>query len=219
MTASPWVWFDVDDVLVDSTPLFQESMDRWTGRHVPWESWPHNHFPDFYGIQSHDTEAIAQMKAIWKKDRVLERAPLRSGVEEALQRIHDLGYPMGLITARGWHEEGAQITQDLADRHRLPVQKIISMDYSQTKADFLQAHGAEIVAFVDDTPRHVEGCVQAGLAAFLLHHSWNATAVHLPRIHHLQELADQLSSRSRAKLALWPDFNGANGRTSGSRLR
>jgi FMN phosphatase YigB (HAD superfamily) len=190
--AAPWVWFDVDDVLVESTPLFQESLDRWTGTSVPWQTWTHNRFHQFYGIADDDELRIAQMKQRWKDDRILERSPLIEGVGEALRAIEAKGAKIGLLTARAWHENGVAITQAQVEQHRLPVSRIISMNYHETKAQFLQHTGTRVIGFIDDTPRHVEGCRTAGIDAVLMHQPWNTDADHLPRVHRLSEFVARL---------------------------
>jgi FMN phosphatase YigB (HAD superfamily) len=189
----PWVWFDVDDVVVESTPLFQESMDRWTGKVIPWQTWTHNRFHQFYGVRDDDADTIAQMKAVWKADQVLERSPLRPGVVEAMRQIHDMGCRLGFLTARAWHEEGVAITQSMAVTHRLPVDRIISMEYTQTKAEFLAQTGTRVIGFVDDTIRHVEGCRSAGFDAVLMDQPWNVEAVHLPRVKDMGEFAQHIA--------------------------
>jgi hypothetical protein len=189
----PWAWFDVDDVVVDATPLFQESMDRWKGTVIPWQTWAHNHFPHFYGIMDDDAEGIAQMKEVWRRDQILERAPVRAGVVAVLHRVKALGCRIGFLTARGWHEDSVAITQKVADQNALPVDRILSIPYAHSKAETLAATGTRVVGFVDDTPRHVEGCVAAGLNAMLLTQPWNVQAVHLPRVAHLDEFADRIA--------------------------
>lgn len=185
---APWLWFDVDDVLVHAAPLFQESLDRWSGTTMPWEKWPHNQFHKFYGVKDEDADTLTQLRKIWQDERILERAPLYDDVADTLRRLHEEeGYQLGLLTARAWHPDGVAITQAMADTHRLPVSKIISMDYSGTKAEFLQKTGTRVVGFIDDTVRHVEGCVNVGINAVLMHQPWNTEASHLPRVHRLAD--------------------------------
>lgn len=179
---APWLWFDVDDVLVESTPLFQESLDRWSGTVVPWQTWTHNQFHKFYGVKDDDDETFALLRKQWKDDRILERSPLFEGVSETLQKLSDQGFKLGLLTARAWHPDGVAITQTMADDHHLPVSQIISMDYSGTKAEFLKKTGTRVEGFIDDTIRHVEGGVSAGFNAVLMHQPWNVQATHLARV-------------------------------------
>lgn len=206
---APWLWFDVDDVLVDSAPVFQASMDRWSGITVPWETWHHNHFHQFYGVRDDDQDTIARMKQVWRDDQVLERSPLRPGVADTLKHLHDQGFSLGLLTARAWHPDGVAITQAMVDGHQLPVNQIISMEYAATKADFLKASGTRVVGFVDDTIRHIEGCVAAGINAVLMAQPWNTQATHLDRVPQIDDYprwlrsnlsaADQPSAPARAR--------------------
>lgn len=186
---APWVWFDVDDVVVDASPLFQESMDRWTGQVIPWQTWPDNHFPPLYGIQDDDEEGHARMKDVWRADRILERAPVRPGVRAVMHQIKEAGCRIGLITARGWHEDGEGITRRMVKANGLPVSQVLSVFYNQSKAAILQATDTQVVAVLDDTPRHIAGCVAAGLPGWLLDQPWNVQATHLPRMASLEAFA------------------------------
>jgi len=191
----PWVWLDVDDVLVDSTPIFQESMDRWTGKTIPWQTWTHNRFHQFYGIADEDAATIARMRQRWKDDRVLERSPFMPHVAQAMATIVNAGADIGLLTARAWHSEGEAITREMAAQAGLSIKAVISIHFHQTKADFLIHSGTQVVGFIDDTIRHVEGCVAAGFNAVLMDQPWNREARHLPRVANLEEFAQQIQAR------------------------
>lgn len=179
---TPWVWFDVDDVLVSSTPLFQESLDRWSGQVIPWQTWTHNHFHLFYGVASDDRATIQKLRQTWEEDQVLERSPLFPDAQDALHALAEDGFKIGLLTARAWHSRGLEVTEAMVEHHHLPVSRVITLPWESTKADLLQASGTRVVGFLDDTIRHVEGCREAGFNAVLRDQPWNVTAHHLPRV-------------------------------------
>lgn len=164
------IWFDVDDVLVETSFRTEASLRALTGREIPWETWPHHHFLDLYGLGE---AGRASMVERWVDDQVLEKATLRDGVGEAMRELAEDGFELRLITARGWHPRGAQITWEMAEEHRLPVSGVSLTLFEDDKSEALASWGARVDAFVDDTTRHVRGCLDKGWAAWVMTQPWN----------------------------------------------
>lgn len=190
-----WVWFDVDDVLVDVAPLFQDTMDRWSGRTIPWQGWTDNIFHRLYGVEDRDVAGVRAMQQACEDDRVLERAPLFDDVKPVFDALAADGLKIGLITARDWHSRGRAITEAMVDTHRLPVSDIITLGMEGSKAELLLRTGTDVAGFVDDSVRHVDGCRAAGIHATLRARPWNAAATHLPRIEALAAVPAWLAAR------------------------
>ena len=198
-----WAWFDVDDVLVESTPLFQESLDRWSGLHRPWQEWTHNRFHQFYGVADDDLDIIQELRDLWRKERILERSPLSPDAGPVLRELSDMGLRIGLITARAWHPEGREITEEMAEAHQLPVDRVIAMHYEETKAGLLVQSGTQVASFLDDTTRHAQACHDAGFNSALFRQPWNADAQGLRVIERLADVprwvAESLAPRARPR--------------------
>jgi FMN phosphatase YigB (HAD superfamily) len=189
----PTLWFDVDDVLVETSPLTEASLRALTGKNIPIASWPHHHFVEIYEL---DAEGKAAMLRSWMDEGLLECAKLRPGVREAMDRLAGAGFELALITARSWHPQGEELTWKMARDHQLPVSQIVVMDFEDSKAEVLKARGARVDGFVDDTVRHVRGCLEQGWRAFVMNHPWNS-AHDLPfRVDSLGEFADHFDTPS-----------------------
>ena len=185
------VWFDVDDVLVDTSPRTEESLRTLTGKVIPVHTWPHHHFLDLYGLGEPRRQSMLDQ---WIEDRVLERATLREGVAEAMRELAGDGFELRLITARGWHPRGEAITWAMAEEHGLPVSGVSLTLFEDDKSDALAAWGARVDGFVDDTVRHVRGCLAKGWPAWVMTHPWNADHDLPGRVGNLREFADALRS-------------------------
>lgn len=194
------LWFDVDDVLVEMSPLTELSLRTLTGKTIPIASWPHHHFDTIYDLDSKGKDA---MRRAWIEERMLESAPLRPGVAEAMRRLSEADFELCLITARDWHPQGEEITWKMAHDHNLPVSEVIVMKFEESKADVLKARGAQVDGFVDDTVRHVRSCLEQGWKAFVMSHSWNRDHDLPLRVESLTEFADYFdppSARPKTKL-------------------
>ena len=191
------LWFDVDDVLVDTSPLTEASLRALTGKHIPVHSWPHHRFVDLYSLCS---DGKKKMLRRWMDDQILEKATLRAGVAEAMRSLAHAGFSLKMITARDWHPEGEAITWRMAQSHGLPVDDVVVMAFEQSKADVLASRGEKVDGFVDDTPRHVRGCMEKGWASFLMDHPWNVSE-DLPRVQTLSQFAGHFSRARQSQVA------------------
>lgn len=182
-TQDRWIFFDVDDVLVDTSKQIEQAMHKMTGLHLPCEQWPHHMFTELYKIGA---ERRDEMRALWVQEKILENAAVFPGVTSAMQQLAGDGYRLGLITARAWHPDARRITETFVNEHRLPVDEIRLLGFFDSKADVLRDSGLTIQGFVDDTTRHAQSCAEAGIPSVLLSRAWNQDApASLPRIESL----------------------------------
>lgn len=184
------IWFDVDDVLVDTSALIEKSLRDLTGREIPVSTWRNHDFASMYGLCE---RGIKDMRERWLDDGVLEKAPLRAGVSEAMAELGKAGYKLGLITARGWHPEGEGVTWAMAEEHGLPVSELVVVRFEQEKAQVLRELGMDVSGFVDDTYRHVKGCLDNGWRAYVMSHPWNEQYEQAPRVSGLGEFAQRIA--------------------------
>jgi hypothetical protein len=191
-----WVYFDADDVLTKTSVQIERAMFKLTGMHLPWTSWTDHDFVKKYNLGA---ERIPEMLAIWREERILERAEIYAGAREAMERVVDSKRKVGVITARGWHEKGREITAAMIEAERLPVSDLMVIEYHESKAELLEATGKRIAGFADDTVRHVHECSAKGIPAVLVSHPWNHAAPnHLPRIDGIGLFPEWIDRHERA---------------------
>lgn len=191
------LWFDVDDVLVDTSPLTEASLRVLTGKHIPVDTWRHHHFAELYSLSPAGKKAMLRQ---WMDDEVLEKAQLRAGVADAMRSLAHAGFSLKLITARDWHPEAEAITWRMAQANALPVDDVVVMSFEQDKSDVLVSRGEQVDGFVDDTPRHVRGCLEKGWPSFLMTHPWNISD-DLPRVESLAQFAGHFSPAGLDRVA------------------
>lgn len=191
------LWFDVDDVLVDTSPLTEASLRTLTGKHIPVETWRHHHFVELYSLSQEGKKAMLRQ---WMDDEILEKAKLRAGVADAMRSLSHAGFSLKLITARDWHPEAEDITWRMAQANGLPVDDVVVMSFEQDKSEVLISRGEQVDGFVDDTPRHVRGCLAKGWPSFLMTHPWNVSE-DLPRVGSLAQFAGHFSSAGMTRAA------------------
>ena len=180
-----WIIFDVDDVLVN----FRQSMSnacKTINKDVHWTKWTSYKHAEIYGFSS-----SAHVKTFMQEAEVLENAKVEPGVRNVLQLLRDRGYSIGLITARGWHPRGEIITSNMVKDNELAVDKIIlSHAHTDKKSEFINQFDGEIVAFLDDSPKHVMDFIEHGVTSYLMHRPWNVDDIDLPRVNTILQFLD-----------------------------
>lgn len=197
MSKNPWVWFDVDDVLVDTSFQLEKSLRKFTGLDRPVAAWPNHMFTEIYGIPAEHRDLMRQA---WVDDQVLETAELFDGVKEALELVATKGYRIGLITARAWHPNALNITEGMARDFGLPAERVILLNFVDSKHGLLEASGTEIAGFIDDTPRHVQGALDRGWLGRLATRSWNLGS-EIPRVDSALHFAQDLQPADAALIS------------------
>jgi hypothetical protein len=192
-----WVYYDVDDVLVAMSPELERALRAMTGRHLPCEQWPNHNFLENYGLSPDRHEEMVEG---WRVHEIMEQAKIHAGVREAMMASVASGRKAGLITARGWHAQGRELTKRLVEENGLPISDIIVVGLTDKKADKLVETGKSIVGFVDDSARHVAGCRAEGIPAVLLDRPWNQTAPkELPRVQSLAQFPAWVDEQARLR--------------------
>lgn len=169
----PFVWFDVDDVLVDTSQEIHRVMLDKTGKDIPVDAWPSMLFSEFYGVGKENIEA---MRGWWRDGSVLEQARPFAGALDAVRAVAAAGHKVGFITARGWHPSAQQITEDLIAQNNLPVSELILLKFGESKKDLLAERASSIAGFVDDSLQHVQDVGGLGVPVALVRRAWNRAA-------------------------------------------
>src|SRR5471032_1042412 len=186
-----WVLWDVDDVVTETSPEIYRAMLKMTGRDLPWEQWQHHDFVESYGI---GVERIPEMIDIWHQEKILEKSKVYEGVKAAMDALVADGYKVGMITARGWHVRGREVTEDMINEERLPVSRLIVLQYVDSKAETIKNSGLLVRGFIDDTTRHALGCSQLGIPSVLRSQPWNADALDLLHLDNVRDFPQFIRS-------------------------
>jgi 5'(3')-deoxyribonucleotidase len=179
-----WVIFDMDDVLVNLREAIQTALHRYTKKDIPWTTWDRYELHNIYEISHEDCLAA------FLEHGILEAATLEPGALKVLQAAKMNGYKTSILTARGWHPEGAKQTIEWMARMGVEVDKLVLVPLGSNKADMLHEFGL-VHLFVDDHPKNLEDMTSTGQVkhVILRDRPWNKNRHEWPRINHLDELA------------------------------
>lgn len=192
---SKWIVFDVDDVICNFRESLYQSFFN-VGKDIHWSEWSSYNHTIIYNL-SEDKELHNHMKDHF----VLEKSTLEDGVLELMNRLKKNGFNIGLLTARAWHSNGQDITQDFIEKHQLPIDKlVISGQHKDKKSVHIDKFPGEIVSYIDDSIHHVQDFREKGVNALLLDRPWNQDS-QLPRVFSLIEFEETLlNAKSKLKI-------------------
>ena len=192
--------FDVDDCLGVLFTLLHPELEKVAGKAIPREKWANQDIERDYGIT---TQML--LDVIVERELLQKMEPLPNAVR-IVNAIHDLGYRTVALTARAYHPQGQNITEDWMSRKGFMMDEVVILPVGQSKADMVRKIVGErgfAAMFIDDAGKHVRGVAQAHLAeqAFLLRgHIRDEGAGNYPLVvDTLQEMYIQFLARHMVK--------------------
>lgn len=136
---------DLDDTLADFRTPMIATVNRVTGRDTVWEG---------YDIPAHAGLTHTEFIDILIQEDIISQIGIHDSSHKFLNDLHRLNYYTVLITARGWHPEGRELTQQWVDKHGLDIDELIVVDAHESKTDVIAKFGDDIKFSIDDRMKH-----------------------------------------------------------------
>lgn len=140
--------FDIDDVIADfwdaAIPVFNKkyNVEAKKSDFVTFESMNH-----IYGIEYPDFYKTIIDEGIFEQMRAYQ------GVPSVLQRIHEKGHKIVLITSRGFHPLARPLTEEFLNREDIPYHELHIKESGKKKSDYITD---EMLCFADDLPLNLD---------------------------------------------------------------
>lgn len=191
------IWFDVDDVLVDTATQIHRSMLSRTQKDIPISSWENLMFTSLYQLGE---GRASEMRAWWEEDQIIEKSTLYPHTVALLGSLSNAGYRIGLITARAWHPRARELTEDFISKNKLPVSDLKLLKFDESKKELLRPHAKQTVAFIDDSTHHVKGALELNIPSVLMRRSWNMKETEIHAIENLEQMESHFKLFSTSSL-------------------
>lgn len=165
---SKTVVFDCDDVLANLRDPLEGLVSEHIGKKVSWKDWNQYEIGKVYGF---DFKPICQMLVDRK---TLENLKPDEAAAELIHWYRNRDYKVVVLTARGYHPRGREITQQWMIDNQLHVDDVVCIGLKENKRDYLSLMGY-VENYIEDNHHHAE---QAhGLPnvkeVYLLDRPWN----------------------------------------------
>lgn len=160
---------DLDDTLGDFKDPLMKALNKATGKRIHWSKWTNFDVPELYEI-SHD-----DFLDICIKEKVIENTKVNETSASFLSDLKYFGYHNILITARGWHPNGRELTEQWLSDNELIIDEVIVVDVHQSKVDSI-AHIDGIEFSVDDRIKHCREYMQSNKVKYVVLYDapWNS---------------------------------------------
>lgn len=187
-----WVGFDLDDVLANMREPMCASMTRRVGKKFSVSDW--TDYDYFDGHMS--AKEFLQMLV---DDRVLETCSPEPGAMASLQRLQAKGLKIAVITARGYHPRGEEVTLTWFAEQGVKIDSLQIVQPGQSKVEAL-AKLPNVIGYVDDHIKHLENISKAnpGMSLHLMARPWNQHDKKFERVYTVSEYAEHSLTRAHA---------------------
>lgn len=180
---------DIDDTSGDLKTRLQDLYRKETGdESIHYDQWDEYFVSHRYGISE---ERLYEM---FIESATMESMDPHDGLSEITNEIHRRGYQIEIVTARGWHPKGYDVTKEWLDRNKVAYDNINVVPLDQCKEVATRRLG-DIKLFVDDRDDHCFNMMRSGRVEQCLLYSqpWNASFELFPHIDKIDNLYDILN--------------------------
>ncbi len=147
---SDLVVIDMDDVLAYTRKNTCIAMNSYTGQN--------KHYNDFYVFNLAEIYNVSPeevMVALHQGDILENTMDIEPDAKVAIDFLTSRGKEVQILSARGWHAKGQEITERFVDLHDLKVSKVTLVGVDESKHNALSKMGP-IKLFIDDHYSHIE---------------------------------------------------------------
>jgi len=170
--------FDLDDVLANLRESLYQTLTRVTGIDLHWRHWQH------YDLRQHYSTIAERLDEVLVHGRTLEACHPEPGAVAVTRALHELGYELAIVTARGWHPQAEAITREWLHHHHITYDHLTVVPLGGNKLTVLTPF-RDITLAVDDHPSHIARYQTLNIPTLLMDRPWNALYPG-ERIYHLE---------------------------------
>lgn len=173
---------DIDDTLANLRDPLMVALNEYTGKDIHWNDWDAYNLAEIYGMDISDFYACLTDSDVLRKTKPLEHSA------QFCQYLINNNYLVLMVTARGWHPQGTDITQQWLEKYKIPYHDLYVTKYNESKYKAIEKYGAIDLA-VDDSFKHIEDYKQSGMVKHpvLFHNPWNKNHEYDKVIHNIMQ--------------------------------
>ena len=189
----PVVGFDMDGVIAHNQDIVAARMSEILGIDVNWRMWSDYAYFLKYGMTYDD------FLQVFIDSRALQLATPDKGTADSIQQLRKDGYEVAIITARGFHPEGEEITKTWLGEQAIPVDHVVVVHPTQTKVEAISSFPG-MVAYIDDHADHLDKSREAMLSPklYMYDQPWNQHSKDHVRVRSVEEYVDIVQKESKS---------------------
>lgn len=182
------VILDLDDTSADLKSRLQEIYRKETGD-------PSIHFSDWevFSVAQRYGVTNDRLLELFIEDMTIELIDPHHGLVEVTAELQDRGCHIEIVTARAWHPEAYDVTEQWLKKHGVSYNNINIVPLTQCKEEATR-YLEDVKLFIDDRFEHCDSMMASGRVEKCLLYSqpWNAHLDSTDRIVKIDNLYDVL---------------------------
>lgn len=140
---------DCDDVLANTRDPIAQLISELKNQYVHPDHWSHwGAITDNYDLTFDELAHHIIHK------QILETSQPEDNAHNISQILNFMGHDVVVLTARGYHKNAQQLTEEWCQKHRIKVSDVVVVDHKQSKAQLIKTFG-DVFMYVDDNPHHI----------------------------------------------------------------
>lgn len=151
MSQEKFIIFDMDDVVAQMREVLTEFFNGVSKNgYVHHKDWHTLDCKELYGVDF-DPQAMID-------EKIIERCEPEADAKETFDKLHEMGFKIVVATARGWHPQGAELTEEWLHKHDLHQDEIHAVSLSgkgKTEVFDKVAQRGRIAGFIDDQDKYL----------------------------------------------------------------
>lgn len=141
---------DLDDVIANMRDVLMLALNEATKQKIHWRKWHTFHLHEIYPLTG------AECIDAFHRYDILNNCLPEPDAVEALCKIAEHGAYIAIVTSRGWHKHGREITQQWLDFHKVPFNSLhITPWPNGSKSACLGEHFEKVDYLIDDSPGNI----------------------------------------------------------------
>lgn len=191
---------DCDDVIVNLKDHLLISLNEEFGRDYKPEEWVTYDLTELYEV---DFDNILEL--FHKYDIIGSSKPFDYSLD-AVNKLQEMGFECHLLTARGWHKNALELTQNSLEGWGFKMDEIHILPNGINKGQYLRLKGLGGDFFIDDNFEHARSVAMTNKVdkVYLRNESWNINEClkkfnNIERVDNLREAAEKIQEIELAK--------------------
>lgn len=180
-----YIAFDIDDVVAVMRDQISRVYSKILGKEV--------HHKDFYDFDLDKIYGVKFCPQTMTEEKIIENCVAEDDAKEVFDTLRDSGFRIAVITARGWHEKGIELTEKWLEENNLKYDElhVVGRDGKTPAFDKISQFGT-IHSFIDDQPGYIlEGREHESVRnVFMQNRPWNIN-MEGERVFSLSEFKDK----------------------------
>lgn len=164
----PDIIMDLDDVVCDTAPLFQQTITKVTGINIPLSKWT-----DFYLPNIYDTLDQSQITDILCNSTLCTDVQPITNIDIALQKLRQFGYKIHLCTARAMITDHEKLTLNWLSDKGLEYDSLHFVNHGLKKSE--KYKNMKVGYLFDDAIHNLDDAFDSGnvIQPIIINKNWN----------------------------------------------